>query len=65
MRFILHPWQLLLVILASWVNQQQQPIIDFQRTEIEVVKEKLRKRRIILNDDPRRRLAQETAIVGW
>jgi hypothetical protein len=34
--FILHPWQLLLVILAGWVNQQQQQIIDFQRTETEV-----------------------------
>ena len=34
MSFILPPWQLLLVILAGWVNQQQQQIIDFQRTEI-------------------------------
>ncbi|MHC4405116.1 MAG: hypothetical protein ACYTG0_36175 [Planctomycetota bacterium] len=41
MRFILHPWQLLLVILVGWDNQQQQQIIDFQRTEIEVLKEKL------------------------
>jgi hypothetical protein len=53
MSFILHPWQLLLVILAGWVNQQQQQIIDFQRTEIDVLKEKLGKRRIILNDDQR------------
>ena len=57
MSFILHPWQLLLVILAGWVNQQQQQIIEFQRTEIEVLKEKLGKKRIILNDDQRRRLA--------
>ena len=51
MGFILHPWQLLLVILAGWVNQQQQQIIEFQRTEIKVLKEKLGKKRIILNDD--------------
>ena len=33
MSFLLQPWQLLLVILASWINQQQQQIIEFQRTE--------------------------------
>ena len=45
MSFILHPWQLLLVVLAGWVNQQQQQIIDFQQTEIDVLKEKLGKKR--------------------
>ena len=64
MSFILHPWQLLLVILAGWVNQQQQQIIDFQRTEIDVLKEKLGKRRIILNDDQRRRLAVKGKVLG-
>ena len=57
MSFVLHPWQLLLMILAGWVNQQQQQIIDFQRTEIDVLKEKVGKKRLILNDDQRRRLA--------
>ena len=33
MSFILQPWQLLCIILAGWVNQQQQQVIDFQRTE--------------------------------
>ena len=56
MSFVLHPWQLLPVILTGWVNQQQQQIIDFQRTEIDVLKEKLGKKRILLNDDQRRRL---------
>jgi putative transposase len=44
MNFILHPWQLLLLILAGWVNRQQQAIIEFQRTEIKVLKEKLGKK---------------------
>lgn len=57
MSFTLHPWQLLLVILAGWVNQQQQQIIDFQRTEIDVLEEKLGQKRTILNDGRRRRLA--------
>jgi hypothetical protein len=39
MSFILHAWHLLSVTLASWGNQQQQQVIDFQRTESEVLKE--------------------------
>jgi hypothetical protein len=64
MTFLLHPWQLLLVILAGWVNRQQQQIIDFQQTEIDVLKEKLGKRRLILNNDQRRRLAVKGKVLG-
>jgi hypothetical protein len=35
MSFVLQPWQLLLMTLAGLVNQQQQQIIEFQRTEIQ------------------------------
>jgi len=28
MNFILQPWQLLHLILAGWVNHQQQQVID-------------------------------------
>ena len=64
MNFILHPWQLLLLILAGWINRQQQAIIEFQRTEIEVLKEKIGKKRILLNDDQRRRLAVKGKVLG-
>ena len=64
MSFVLHPWHLLLVILAGWANQLQQQIIDFQRTEIDVLKTKLGKKRIILNDDERRRLAVKAKVLG-
>ena len=64
MTFLLHAWQLLLVILAGWVNQQQQQIVDFQRTEIDVLKEKLGKKRILLIDDQRRRLAVKGKVLG-
>ena len=33
MNFILHPWQLLLVILAGWINRQQQDVIEYLRTD--------------------------------
>ena len=64
MNFILHPWQLLLLILAGWVNRQQQEVIEYLRTENQVLKEKLGKRRILLNDNQRRRLAVKAKVIG-
>ena len=64
MSFILEPWQLLLVVVASWVNQQQQQLIEYLRTENQVLKEKLGKKRILLSDDQRRRLAIQGKILG-
>ena len=46
MKFILQPWQLIVVILASWINRQQQEVIEYLRTENTVLKEKLGKKRI-------------------
>ncbi len=60
----LHPWQLLLVILAGWVNRQQQDAIAYLRTENRVLREKLGKRRILLHDDQRRRLAVKGKVLG-
>ena len=48
MSFVLQPWQLLFVILAGWVHRQQQQVIEYLRTENQVLKEKLGKRRIVL-----------------
>ena len=39
--FILHPWQLYLAILASWINRQQQEVIEYLRTENQVLKERM------------------------
>jgi putative transposase len=64
MSFVLQPWQLLLLILAGWVNRQQQEVIDYLRTENQVLKEKLGKRRILLSDDQRRRLAVKGKVLA-
>jgi hypothetical protein len=64
MAFILQPWQLYLAILAGWLNRQQQEVIEYLRTENRVLKEKLGKKRILLNDDQRRRLAVKGKILG-
>ena len=57
MNFVLRPWQLLLLILAGWINRDQQDAIEYLLTENQVLREKLGKGRILLNDDQRRRLA--------
>ena len=64
MDFILHPWQLYFLILAGWIHRQQQIVIDYLRTENQVLREKLGKKRILLNDDQRRRLAVKGRFLG-
>jgi len=63
MSFVLQRWQLLLVILARWVNRQQ-AVVEYLRTENQVLKETHGKRRILLTDDQRRRLAVKGKMLG-
>ena len=64
MNFVLQPWQLFLVIVAGWINQQQQQVIDYLLSENQVLKESHGKKRILLSDDQRRRLAVKGKILG-
>ena len=64
MKFVLQPWQLIAILLAGWVNRQQQEAIDYLRTENDILKEKLGKKRILFNDDQRRRLAVKGKVLG-
>ena len=64
MHFTLQPWQLYLLIFAGWIHRQQQEVIEYLRTENQVLKEKLGPKRILLNDDQRRRLAVKGKILG-
>ena len=64
MKFILQPWQLIAIFLAGWVNRQQQEAIDYLRTENDIIKERLGKKRILLSDDQRRRLAVKGKVLG-
>ncbi len=57
MSFILHPRQLLVFIIAGWINRQQQEVIEYLRTENQVLKEHVGKKRILLSDEQCRRLA--------
>jgi putative transposase len=64
MRFVLQPFQLCFLILAGWVSRQQQEVIKHLRIENQVLKEKLGKKRILLNNDQRRKLAVSGKILG-
>jgi putative transposase len=64
LEFILKPWHLIVICVAAWVNREQQEIIEHLRTENQVLREKLGKKRILLNDDQRRRLAVAGKVLG-
>ena len=64
MSFALHPWQLFFIIRAGWVNRQQHEIIAYLRCENQMLREKLGRKRILLNDDQRRRLAVKGKVLG-
>jgi putative transposase len=64
MNFVLQPWQLLLAILAGWSNRRPQEVIEYLRTENQILKEKLGKRRVLLTDDQRRRPAVKGKVLG-
>ena len=57
MNTMFHPGQLLVVSLAGWLNREQQAAVEYLRTENQVLKEKLGKKRVLLSNDQRRRLA--------
>ena len=54
-----------MVVLAGWMNRQQQEVIEYLRTENRILREKLGHKRIILNDSQRRRLATAAVKLGW
>jgi hypothetical protein len=64
MNLLLQPWHLLLFGLAGWVNRQQQNAIEYLRTENQILREKLGKKRILLNDDQRKRLGVKGKLLG-
>jgi len=64
MQFVLHPWQLLLIVIAGWMNRGQQEAIEYLRTENQVLQELLGRKRILLKDSQRCRLAVKGKILG-
>ena len=64
MKSTLQPWQILLLILGGWINKHQQDAIDYLLAENRILREKLGKRRILLTDAQRRKLAIKGKVLG-
>ena len=56
--------QFLLLVLAGWVNRQQQDVIDYLQEENRVLRAGLRGKRLRLSDNERRRLAVKAQALG-
>lgn len=64
MNLVLTSWYLLVAVLAGWINRQQQEAIEYLRTENAVLRNTLGTKRILLNDDQRRRSASKGKVLG-
>ncbi|QDU82427.1 hypothetical protein Pla110_41830 [Polystyrenella longa] len=51
----MQPWHLLVYALTSWVNRKQQLAIGYLKTEKGIFRDKLGKKRMLLNDNEFRR----------
>ena len=64
MSFLLQPWQLFFMVLASWVHREQQKIIEFYQTQLDAMMKAQGKKRILLSDEQRRLLAVKGKSLG-
>ena len=61
---LLQPWQILLAFLCGLVNERQQQVIEFQNAQIQVLMKQLGRKRLLLSDDQRRKLAVKAHAIG-
>jgi hypothetical protein len=54
---VLDPFRFVPISIAGWMNQQQQPAIEYLREENKVLREQLGGRRLRFADEQRRRVA--------
>ena len=64
MKVFLQPWQLLLLVLASWINRHQENVIEYLLAENRVLRQNIGRKRILLSDAHRRQLAVKGKILG-
>ncbi|TWT36639.1 Integrase core domain protein [Posidoniimonas corsicana] len=60
----LQPWHVAFIWAVGWVNRQQQLVIEYLCAENRVLREQVHKKRILLTDDQRRRLAVKGKELG-
>ena len=60
----IRPWQILVMGIAGLITKQQQQVIEYLMMENKVLREKIGKKRILLSDNQRRRLAVKGKALG-
>jgi putative transposase len=62
------PWMMLVAMMSGWLNRQQQDALEYLKEENKILRDELRKatgkKRILLSDAQRRRLATLAKRVG-
>ncbi len=58
-------WQWVFLAIACWINRNQQETIEYLQLENRILREVVGKRRILLNNNQRRRLAVKGKQLGW
>ena len=61
---IFHPFHLLVIALAAWMNRQQLDVIEYLKEENRVPREQIGDKRLRFTDVQRRRLAARAQEVG-
>src|SRR3954452_23799545 len=64
METVLNPFQFVVIVLAGWMNQWQQDVIEYLREENRVLREQLGDHRLRFSDDQRGRLAVRAKCLG-
>ena len=64
MHFVLHPWHIVLLALSALINQERDKALEYLIAENQVLREKLGKGRILLDDVQRARLAVKGKELG-
>ena len=60
----LAPFRLLLIAVAGWMNHEQQQAIAYLREENRVLRAQIGRRRLLFDDNQRRRLAVRAKALG-
>ncbi len=61
---VIHPFELLVIALAGWLNRHQQAVIDYLIEENRVLKDQLDGQRLRFTDEQRIRLAVKAKVLG-
>ncbi len=64
MNNVIHPFHLLVITLAGWLNHHQQAVIDYLIEENRVLKDHLNGQQVRFTDAQRRRLARKAKVLG-